>query len=216
MIRRILCFGDSNTYGYCADPRDSAGGGGRFTSQERWPCLLQAALGPDFLVLEEGLTGRTTVYHDAVEGVPSGLESLPGCLAAHAPLDLLIFMLGTNDTKERFGAGPEDIARGMERLVCMAQEAPCWRREPNILLLSPPPIDPAMDGLECCRCMGRGCPEKSRELAARYRELAARLGCRFLDAGESSELSPADWMHLTRRGHRLLAERLARTVPALL
>lgn len=215
MIRRILCFGDSNTYGYCADPQDTAGVGGRFTREERWPCLLQAALGPGFLVLEEGLTGRTTVYPDLVEGVPSGLESLPACLEAHTPIDLLLFMLGTNDTKERFGAGPDDIARGMERLIRIAQAAPCWRGS-QTSSCSPRRHRPGDGHAGVLPVHGPGLPGKVPGAGRRYRGLARRLGCRFLDAGESSELSPADWMHLTRRGHRLLAERLAQMVPALL
>ena len=60
MRRHIVCFGDSNTHGYCADPADCEDGGTRFSERERWTCLLQQKLGPDFLVLEEGLPGRTS------------------------------------------------------------------------------------------------------------------------------------------------------------
>ena len=59
MKRHILCLGDSNTFGYCADPADSADGTYRFNESERWPCLLQQALGTGYLVTEEGLSGRT-------------------------------------------------------------------------------------------------------------------------------------------------------------
>ena len=62
MKKHILCLGDSNTHGYCADPSDCADGGIRFNEDERWTCLLQKALGSDFLVTEEGLSGRTTVF----------------------------------------------------------------------------------------------------------------------------------------------------------
>ena len=62
MKKHIVCFGDSNTHGYCADPKDCADGGDRFNEDERWTCLLQKALGEDCLVIEEGLSGRTTVF----------------------------------------------------------------------------------------------------------------------------------------------------------
>ena len=54
MKKHILCLGDSNTHGYCADPADCADGGIRFNEDERWTCLLQKALGEDYLVTETG------------------------------------------------------------------------------------------------------------------------------------------------------------------
>ena len=95
-MRSILCFGDSNTYG------ESPEGLGRYPRDERWPGILQTALGAEYLVIEEGLNGRTTVWEDEVEGDKSGKKHLPVCLASHAPLDLVILMLGANDLKRRF------------------------------------------------------------------------------------------------------------------
>ena len=53
MKKHIVCLGDSNTHGYCADPADCADGGNRFNENERWTHLLQKALGEEYLVLEE-------------------------------------------------------------------------------------------------------------------------------------------------------------------
>ena len=72
MKKHIVCFGDSNTHGYCADPNDTEDHTDRFTEDERWPCLLQEALGEDYLVLEEGLSGRTTVFRDPLHECMSG------------------------------------------------------------------------------------------------------------------------------------------------
>ena len=99
MKKHIVCFGDSNTHGYCADPNDTADHTDRFTEDERWPCLLQEALGEDYLVLEEGLSGRTTVFRDPLHECMSGLDVIYSTLMTHEPVDLLIIMLGTNDTK---------------------------------------------------------------------------------------------------------------------
>ena len=57
MKKHILCLGDSNTHGYCADPADCADQGIRFNEDERWTCRLQTALGSDYLVTEEGPFG---------------------------------------------------------------------------------------------------------------------------------------------------------------
>ena len=97
MKKHILCIGDSNTHGYCADPADCADGGIRFNEEERWTCLLQAALGPDYLVTEEGLSGRTTVFPDPLHESMDALGVLYALLKSHEVVDLLIIMLGTND-----------------------------------------------------------------------------------------------------------------------
>ncbi len=105
MKKHIVCFGDSNTHGYCADPKDTETHADRFSENERWTCLLQKALGDEYYVIEEGLSGRTTVFDDALHEKMSGLDSIYSCLMSHEPVDLLIIMLGTNDCKERFGDG---------------------------------------------------------------------------------------------------------------
>jgi lysophospholipase L1-like esterase len=73
-------------------------------------------------VISEGLPGRTTVHDDLVEGGKrSGLEVLPAILPSHAPLDLMLLMLGTNDLKPRFSVTAAEIARSIERLVVEAR-----------------------------------------------------------------------------------------------
>ena len=136
MRKHIVCFGDSNTHGYCADPKDCAEGGNRFSEEERWTCLLQKKLGDSALVIEEGLSGRTTVFTDPLHESMAGLDSIYSVLMSHEPVDLLIIMLGTNDTKERFGANAACIGIGMERLILKAKSIPCWRKSSS----SPRPI----------------------------------------------------------------------------
>ena len=94
MRRHIVCLGDSNTHGYCSDPTDCADGAlGRFNEDERWPCLLQKALGENYLVIEEGLSGRTTVFDDPVH---EGYSALPYLYSggANTYLDELITTCG--------------------------------------------------------------------------------------------------------------------------
>lgn len=86
MKKHIVCFGDSNTHGYCAM------NDGRFDENERWTCLLQKNLGEDYLVLEEGLSGRTTCFNDPLFEGLSGLDYIYPCLMSHEPVDLLVIM----------------------------------------------------------------------------------------------------------------------------
>ena len=105
----ILCFGDSNTHGY--NPKDTT----RFEKNIRWTGILQNLLGEKDYVIEEGLSGRTTVFEDPINEGLCGLNYIVPCLMTHEPVDLLIIMLGTNDTKERFGANADVISLGLTR-----------------------------------------------------------------------------------------------------
>lgn len=212
MKQHILCLGDSNTHGYCADPADCADGGIRFNEEERWTCLLQKALGESYLVTEEGLSGRTTVFPDPLHEGMDALSVVYPLLKSHEVIDLLIIMLGTNDTKERFHVNAANIAMGLERLVRKAMIVDCWGDHgPNVLIVAPPPIGEKMINAD----MGRGCPEKSAKLARHFAETARLLGCHFMDAA-GCQFNSVDFMHLTRQGHAQLAARLAELVPTLL
>ncbi len=222
MKKHILCLGDSNTHGYCADPADCADGGIRFNENERWTCLLQKALGEDYLVTEEGLSGRTTVFQDPLHESMDALRCAYALLKSHEVIDLLIIMLGTNDTKERFGVNPFAIGLGMKRLVQKAQTVDCWGPDgkPNILIMAPPVIgegvltSPVADEMGT---MGPSCVDTSRRVPAEFRRVAEETGCHFLDTNEiGAEFNQVDFMHLTRRGHATLAAKLAELVPTLL
>ena len=211
MKKHILCLGDSNTHGYCADPKDCADGGIRFNEDERWTCRLQAALGSDYLVTEEGLSGRTTVFVDPIHESMDALSVLYLILKSHECIDLLIIMLGTNDVKERFAANEYVIGAGMERLIQRAKTIDCWgTKKPNLLVVAPPRIG---DGFHDA-VMGNGCVERSRGVAEQFRIVAERNQVHFLNAADC-EFNQVDFMHLTRKGHAQLAEKLAALVPTL-
>lgn len=218
MKKHIVCLGDSNTHGYCADPADCADGGIRFNENERWTCLLQDALGPSYMVIEEGLSGRTTCFDDPIHEGLNALDYLHPCLKSHEDVDLLIIMLGTNDTKDRFCASAACIAIGMTRLVKKAMAAECWGgKKPNVLVIAPPPIGDGMLHSSVAATMGTGCVEKSRELAHYYKEQCDLIGCHFLDAGTlDCPFNPIDFMHLTKKGHAALACALADLIPTLI
>lgn len=211
-MKRILCFGDSNTYGY--DPR-----GGRYGEDERWPMRLSAALGEGFSVVEEGFGGRTCVYDDPIEGgYKSGASYLPPCLMSHNPLDLVILMLGTNDAKRRFGLTPVTIGEGLAQLVRLirlyGQDA--GGQPPAVLIVAPAPVEPPVLNTRMAESFGEHALEVTRGLAAEYARLARLMRCAFFDAAPVAEVSPIDGVHLSRRGHARLAEALAGQVRQIL
>ncbi len=214
MKKHIVCFGDSNTHGYCAQD------GGRFDETQRWPCLLQQHLGAEYLIIEEGLSGRTTSFRDPLFEGLSGLDYIYPCLMSHEPVDLLIIMLGTNDTKERFGTSAACIALGLKRLIDKARAASdCWREgKASILVVTPQNIGREYADTEVAATMGRGCAEKSEGLAAEFEQIAKLTGCHYLDANQALTAGPNefDYMHLTEEGHRQLARILADRISRIL
>lgn len=106
----VVCFGDTNTWGY--DNRN----GNRLPYTERWTGILADKLGRDYLVVEEGQPGRATTY-DPVEEGKNSREYLVPCLESHAPIDVFIMMLGQPDLKKRFSLTACDIAMGIEALA---------------------------------------------------------------------------------------------------
>ena len=136
MKRRILCFGDSNTYGY--DPR-----GGRYDENTRWPLRMEKLLGRDYTVIEEGFNGRTCVMDDPTEGgYKSGANYLPPCLMSHNPLDAVVIMLGSNDSKKRFGLEPMTIGEGVMQLIRLTRlySLASDGGSAKIVIVAPPPI----------------------------------------------------------------------------
>lgn len=124
-MRRILCYGDSNTWGYDAAADD------RFPEEVRWTGVLQQLLGEGFRVIEEGQPGRTTVWDDPIEEHRNGKTALYSVLESQSPVDLVVLMLGTNDLKPRFSLNAFDIAAGLERLVRIIQtHLPTAQRRP--------------------------------------------------------------------------------------
>lgn len=208
MKKHILCIGDSNTHGLCTDPSESADHGSRYNEEERWTCLLQKALGEEYLVIEEGLSGRTCVYDDPDMDSVNLLPVLHALLNSHEPLDLLILMLGTNDAKKKFGTDAKKITKGMQILVEEAKSVPCWGADgPKILIVAPVPIEEGVTYPE----FAPDCVETTKALAREYAFLAVAEQVDFLDAG-GCELTSVDHVHLTKRGHRQLAGRMEAAV----
>ena len=200
----VLCYGDSNTYGY--DPET----GGRYPCGKRWTSLLGDMLGNRYEVISEGLNGRTTAYDRPGATWENGASSFIACLGTHKPVDILIIMLGTNDCNEELGLSAEDIAAGMETLVSLAEkESPGLQGYvPQMIVAAPVPIGEDYEASPFAGELDPGSVRKSQALAPLYEKIADRHDCLFADAGARAEVSSYDCEHLTEKGHRQLAELL--------
>jgi len=207
-MKVVLCFGDSNTWGY--NPRTKE----RYSKDERWTGVLKKELGQEYEVIEEGLNGRTTVWEDPIEGYKSGKDYLIPCLESHKPVDLVIIMLGTNDLKKRFSLSSYDIANGAGVLVDIALKSGSGPGggSPKVLLIAPPKVGKLTEFAE----MFEGATEKSEKFSYHYRKIADEYGCEFLDASEVVTSSNIDGIHLELSEHQKLGKRVATLVKRIL
>ena len=213
-MKNILCFGDSNTWGY------TPGTGERYPIDVRWTGVMQNALGADYHVIEDGQNARTTVYEDMWSPWRCGKDALPISLIAQKPLDLLIISLGTNDLKFTDAIG---AARGAEVLVNLINMVQARKESslifPNgikVLLVSPILLHPGMDS-EAQRCSTiYGKYEESKKFAEHFKRVADAQGCEFFDAASVADVSPVDFVHMPPESHKALGLALAEKVKSIL
>ena len=211
MKKRILCYGDSNTWG--AVPAE----GTRHPDDVRWTGILAAELGNEYQVIEEGYNGRTTVHDDPVENRLSGIAYFEACLDSQSPLDLIILMLGTNDLKARFGVDPYTIAFGFGRYLNAVKTVPMAGNRPEVLLAAPLLIDPSYKDVPLFLDMfGEGAVERSEKFAEAYEAFAKENGVHFIDASKYGKASVRDGVHMEAEYHEKLGKAFAEKVKEIL
>lgn len=176
---RILCFGDSNTYGY--DPRDFWES--RYDAENRWTDLLEKHTGCQ--VINAGSNGRT------IPGNPDPLTSHIQYPKAH----MILLMLGTNDLLQ--GISAAETATKMEHFL--KELLPCPSK---LLLIAPPPLKRG------AWIPSEELVAESIQLAEKYSLVANKLGIPFLDTRNWNIELAFDGVHLTEAGHRTFARNL--------
>lgn len=215
-MKTILCYGDSNTWGI-----DYATGG-RVPFDERWPNVMQRELGGGFRVIEEGLNGRTTAEDDPADEYPeakNGAKALIPCLRSHAPLDLVLLMLGTNDLKIPFFTSVEQIAKNIGRLAEMTQkELKAFQGHTvPVVLIAPMAIGETIDQSPFCAAFGgHQVIAPSVKLAQAISDEARRRSCPFLDASKIAVPNKVDAVHFTSEGHSHFGKAAAQKVKEIL
>ncbi|MCO5159445.1 MAG: SGNH/GDSL hydrolase family protein [Aquamicrobium sp.] len=211
-MKTVLCYGDSITWGSDAET------GGRHAYEDRWPNVLQKALGPSVEVIAEGLRGRTTAYDEHLAACDrNGVRILPTVLYTHAPLDLVIILLGSNDMKPAIAGTALAAMQGMRRLVEIVRlnaTRDGTAEPPAVLIVAPPPLCETASPEYAA--MFAGGVEQSRMLAGFYADLADIEGCGFFDAGSVAVTTPIDGVHLDAANTRAIGRALEPIVRMML
>lgn len=196
---RILCYGDSNTWGTIPDTW-----GGRYDENTRWTRVLAKKLGNKFEIIEEGFRGRNTGFDDVIfpRGNRNGAITFPSCVLSHDPLDFIIIMLGTNDMKEEFGVSTSVSAKNIEENYIRYLRdnlAVDLIKLPKIIIVTPAKMQDIVEKF-------KGANKKTKNFNRDYKEIAKRNNCLFVD--NSGPKVGKDGIHLTAESHLLLADKL--------
>jgi len=207
---KVLCYGDSNTWGQKPDKS------GRYPADMRWTGRLQNCLGRQYYIVEEGLGSRTTDLEYVKKPGRNGKTYLMPCLESHSPLDIVVLMLGTNDLKIEFDRSAQAAAEAIAGLVDLIRDVAVNRvgQPPTVLLVSPVYIDDqAPDFAEFYGGVyyNDDSGTKSRELAEAIKGIADKMDCEFFDASGVARPG-ADGIHFSKAAHVGLADALEKEV----
>lgn len=210
--KSILCYGDSNTWGY-VPLADHAQLKSRYSRSERWTGILQTRLGSDYYVIEEGLNSRTTNIDYAVPPDRNGKTYLAPCLYSHSPVDLVVLGLGGNDMKTYFNRTPEQITQGLSDLIDTIQSS--WYgahllQAPDILITTAAIPLPFVEDFadENGIYFLKGIVNKAKALIPLYANLARDKKCHFIDFSRDIQPSKIDGVHYDLTAHKKVAELL--------
>lgn len=225
---RVLCFGDSNTYGWI--PVETSIPTTRYGQDVRWTGVMQNTLGSKYKIIEEGLNGRTAGMNEFANGLDAtiakdlnlnGREHLLPILKSQMPIDVVVIMLGTNDTKYYFEQTPEQIAQSVKNLIMLVQKSNINKNEewlsykaPKVLVVAPVPVQKGVaTGLNE---LFVGADKVSKKLAPLYAEVAKETGAEFFDAGSIINVADGiDGIHLTAESHNKLGKALAKKIKTM-
>ena len=197
---KILCYGDSNTWGYISGSDHQ-----RYGENERWTKILSKKLGDKFEIIEEGLNSRTLISNDERPGKEgkNGFQYLIPCLDTHDPIDLVIIMLGTNELKKVYKKSMEEIGKIFEEYfvkVILNRRSQIVNKYPKLLIIAPPIVNKE------CGEKYEGAHEKSLKMNEIYKKIAQSNNCYFVD--NIGLKAGIDGIHLTKESHRLLSDKV--------
>jgi lysophospholipase L1-like esterase len=200
-MKRVLCYGDSNTWG--CSPRD----GSRFDENTRWPMVMASILGSDYFIIEDGLNGRTVLNLSPVESDANGIAHINAVIESYIPLDIIIICLGTNDVFIGDDIPARIITEGVSEIIDIIRNIHIHEKLkiPEIIITAPPEYNMDVEGSDFYQLQ----INKLMSLPEFYSDLAEQKNCLFFDAGEHVKGSHIDGSHLEAESHIILGRKIA-------
>ena len=200
-MKKILCFGDSNIYGF--NPLN----GSRYAKKERWSGILQELAKDKFNVIEAGCNNRTAFSPNPAGKMMTGIEILPELLTSD--LDIVILAIGINDLQLSYNTSLDDYKRGLPKLINIVKD-----KSPasEILLVAPSKITPNILNSFFANLFDKTSIEKSSQLGEIYKQIAFNNNCKFLNLDDLVKPSSVDGLHYEIQEHNKIAQSIYKIV----
>lgn len=196
-MKKIICYGDSNTYGF--NPRL----GLRFDGKTRWTGILKERFVNDFDLIEEGLNNRKG-FADNADGLKyNALKHLPFVLEKYDDVKILVLAVGVNDLQVFYDVTQEETKQALESMISMAQA-----KNINVILVPPVILKEAILKSLFVSHFNQAGIKKSKEIQPLYQKVAQKMKCHFFDFNSFAEASDIDGLHYDAQAHKKIAENL--------
>lgn len=195
MTKRVLCFGDSNTFGYI--PRDFR----RYDKNTRWTGILSQLSKDKYTIIEAGCNNRTAFTDNPAGFEQTGYKILPSILKSSQP-DIVILAIGTNDLQFAFSVNEKDIEQGIKQLIDIIRS---YAKEASIIIASPSVIAKEVLSGYFSAMFDITSVQKSHLLAKIYKKVADESNCAFIDLNKVASVSKLDGLHYMPEEHKKIA-----------
>lgn len=198
-MKKVLCFGDSNTYGFVPEKCT------RYDKNTRWTGVLQALCGSDFSIIEGGCNNRTAFVDNPAGAEQTGYKILPEYFTKDY-FDIVVLAIGINDLQLFFRPTLEEFEQGIEKLIKITKNL---SPKSKIILICPSKLNLAgiNNGIFSYQ-FDKISVEKSGKLSPIYKSLAEKYKCHFIDLNNIVDVSPLDGLHFSAESHKKIAENL--------
>ena len=197
-MKKIICYGDSNTFGF--NPKD----GSKYSESVRWTSVLQKNLGMEYEVVNEGMCNRTGFVNNPDGLVFSGSNHFSLFINKLKSVDYLILWIGTNDLMFQYNISLHTIENGLENLINLALT------KTKKIIIIPPVIlsEKILEGNFGDR-FNKTSIKKSKKIGTVYKKIAEVYKCKFFDVNKFVKPSDIDGLHYDESSHKIIAEKLA-------
>lgn len=198
-MKKILCYGDSNTYGYNPET------GGRYSSDTRWTGLL-ASYFPNYKILEEGMNNRTGFFNNPSGLKYSGGEYLQIFLQNNRDIDICILSLGTNDAQIFYDLDEVKTAQGLKNLITSINNV---NKNTKIIIVPPVKITETILNYGFSMLFDKNSIDVIEKVFPIYENLAINNDCLYFDFNKFIEPAVPDGLHYSAESHKFIAKKLA-------
>ena len=193
-MKKILCFGDSNTYGFIPSS------GKRYDENSRWSGILKKLLREEYEIIEAGCNNRTAFCDNPAGVNETGYKVLPSLLTPD--IDCVILAVGINDLQYLYNISMKDYESGLENLIGLVRTK---LPRAKIILLSPSVITEDILNSYFAALFDETSIEKSKQLSAIYERAARKENCKLLDLKKIASPSKTDGLHYEKIEHIKIA-----------